>query len=113
MLELLVNVDREDIPNDLILLELSVPGSLSVVSNARLPKDWNAVPIPESTRLFGTKWLHAEKTLALAVPSVVIPTRIEKNVLLNPNHGKIKEVKILSETPCPLDGRFLGVSSSN
>jgi RES domain-containing protein len=48
----------------------------------------------------GDDWVHAGKSVALAVPSVLSTS--EMNFLLNPKHPDFKKVKISQ----PIDFRF-------
>ena len=49
-----------------------------------LPENWKAYPEPEETRRLGDDWVASGRSLALSVPSVVVPR--ERNYLLNPRH---------------------------
>lgn len=48
-----------------------------------LPPEWNAVPFIEATQVLGDAWLQGGASVALRVPSAVVP---DGNVLLNPLH---------------------------
>lgn len=45
-------------------------------------------PAPASTAEIGDSWLESQSSLALAVPSVVVPR--ETNYLINPAHVSFK-----------------------
>jgi RES domain-containing protein len=65
-----------------------------------LPANWNAEPPAVQTMQIGDDWIHAGKSLALAVPSVLSTS--EMNFLLNPKHPDFKKIKISQ----PIDYRF-------
>src|SRR5580658_4834616 len=72
-------------PPDAMLMEIELDdavGSLHVtdVIGGHLPGNWAADH--GHTRPLGTTWLSGKRSVALVVPSVVIP--LERNVLLNP-----------------------------
>jgi RES domain-containing protein len=55
------------------------------------------------TRSLGTEWLVSRRSLALAVPSVLVP---ELNYLLNPLHSDIHRATIVSVEPYEYDLRL-------
>ncbi|MCP3874868.1 MAG: RES family NAD+ phosphorylase [Desulfobacteraceae bacterium] len=59
---------------------------------SELPSDWKLSPPPESTQKIGSDWAKAKKSLALKVPSSVIPD--EFNYLINPLHPDATTLKI-------------------
>jgi RES domain-containing protein len=65
-----------------------------------LPANWKAEPATVQTMQIGDDWVHAGKSVALAVPSVLSTS--EMNFLLNPNHRDFKKIKISQ----PIDYRF-------
>lgn len=48
-----------------------------------LPERWDAYPHPRGLQTFGDAWVREQRSVALRVPSAVVPGR---NVLLNPAH---------------------------
>ena len=84
-----------DIPSDLAILE---------VPNRSLPDQWNAIPWSRSSQTFGTRLLHEAKYLAIAIPSVVVPS--ERNYLLNPLHPDFPKIKLGSPKPFVIDQRL-------
>ena len=61
-----------------------IPAGVSLIRGQRLPREWNARPPKDTSRLFGSRWLRAKRHAVLAVPSVVLPS--EHNFLLDPTH---------------------------
>jgi RES domain-containing protein len=55
-------------------------------------------------RRFGSRWFEEQRSLILLVPSVV--TRVDWNVLINPNHPEFAQVKPSLETPVYWDRRL-------
>jgi RES domain-containing protein len=57
-----------------------------------------------ASRQIGDAWLLAASSLALSVPSRVIP--LERNVLLNPRHPAMADVQIALTEPFVFDDRL-------
>ncbi|MGH7708298.1 MAG: RES family NAD+ phosphorylase [Vulcanimicrobiaceae bacterium] len=93
-LELLVNVDRGNAPDQLALLQIHLPYAEKPLAQHALPADWNALPAPESTREFGSRWIVEKRALAIIVPSIVLPTTVDANVLINPAHPDARKIVI-------------------
>ena len=70
-----------------------------------LPAHWNAEPPAIQTMRIGDDWVHAGKSVALAVPSVLSTS--EMNFLLNPKHPDFKKVKISQPVDYRFDSRLL------
>lgn len=107
LLEVLVHLGNDGVIAHYAMLELKIPDEM--VLNARpsiLPPDWRNEPAPPSTANFGDTWLESEQSLALAVPSVIIPR--ESNYLLNVRHRAYKNlVAQARELEFVLDGRLV------
>lgn len=56
------------------------------------------------SRAVGDEWLRNERTLALIVPSAILPD--SKNVLVNPQHPRKKSIRIISQKPFTFDPRL-------
>ena len=100
VLEVLANLPANAAPNDLRLLTLELPAnfSLETVPLRTLPADWQNYPRSSVTSTLGSRWLKEQRTLALRVPSVLVPQ--EHNLLLNPAHPEFGQVKLAAE-PAP------------
>lgn len=83
-------------PNDLIDLGyVAIPVELDEEMGAdvpKLPRNWKTYPAPLATMRLGDAWIHAKTSVALRVPSVVIPS--ESNYLLNPTHPDFGKLRI-------------------
>lgn len=97
VLELLVHLPAKDLPDDMYLLTLDVPDDVSreELFPADLPADWQRLSVPQPTAAIGQRWLESGRTLALRVPSVVVPD--EHNLLLNPAHPEFARVRLALE----------------
>ena len=70
----------------------------------KLPVNWQANPYPLDTQRFGVDWVQARRSVALRVPSAVIPG--EFNYLLNPAHPQFARVKVGKPEPFAFDPRL-------
>lgn len=84
-LELLVHLKREEVLAHYVVfqLELKTDQVLGLEWDV-VPADWRNDPPPPSTAEIGDEWLDSGASLALAVPSVIVPE--QHNFLLNPEH---------------------------
>jgi len=80
-LEALVHLHRSTKIAPYMQLEINIPDALVEVATA-LPSDWQSNV--GATQAFGDAWLVGVSSVALQVPSVIIPT--ESNVVINPAH---------------------------
>jgi RES domain-containing protein len=55
-------------------------------------------------REMGDNWIRGQQSLAVLVPSV--PIQLEWNVLVNPLHPRIREIKHESTQPFTFDARM-------
>ena len=98
-LELLVHVSPDQIPLDLAYTSAVIPME-PVVHDFR-----GALRDAESTRRYGQSWAASRASLAIYVPSVIIPA--EFNVLVNPVHDAFPEVAWEAPRPFEFDPRLL------
>lgn len=91
-LEVFVHLDPDDLPDDLVSIRVEVPDSLAVeeIDPTKLPRSWRKVPGPPALRRLGSEWVAQGRSVALRVPSAIIPD--EHNVLLNPRHPDMAKV---------------------
>lgn len=89
MLEVMVHLDDYQLLEHYTLLEVALQKSTVMsLSTESLPKDWAVEPAPASTAEIGDNWLESQSSLALAVPSAVVPR--ERNYLINPEHARFQ-----------------------
>lgn len=107
ILELLVHITRQNAPSDYVFVEAELPDdAIEHLNTAQLPADWRAEPPPASLRAIGDEWARTNRSLALRVPSAVVPE--EFNVLVNPRHARFRELRITgAPQPVVLDPRLL------
>jgi RES domain-containing protein len=100
--ECLVHVPGR-LPTDYVAFTISVPDdSVEVLETASLIPDWRQDL--GSTQSIGDEWLSAARTLALAVPSAVLPD--STNLLLNPMHPRSAELQVVAQQPFQFDPRL-------
>lgn len=89
-----------------VAIEFDLPDAhLDVLEVGDLRKHWASHP--ESTERIGDAWAAAGRSLALAVPSALVDARSgERNVLIDPLHGAITEVRELQRFEVTLDERL-------
>lgn len=112
LLELLVRIPANDLQkmNQLYATcpaELPSDLALDLSSIAALPSNWRDVPPPSSTRELGRDWIASKASLALIVPSVLVPT--ENNYLVDPAHPAYAQLRLLPPEPLSLDSRVLSL----
>lgn len=108
-LEILVHADPSELPDDMVAIAAELkPKYLTTLSTHDLPRNWRDIdPGPHELVQIGRNWLESFDSLALAVPSVVIPE--ELNYLLNPDHPDFSKLVIHQPIRFEFDPR-LGVS---
>lgn len=95
LLEALVHVDVEALPRDYWQVSFEVPDELIAPPPRRLPKGWDALPPYQPlVQKVGDAWARSSSSLALRVPASVLPERF--NVLVNPTHPDIRQVREVS-----------------
>jgi len=93
-LELFVHVLPGTMPADLVSIRGELPDSVSIgeIDEAVLPDNWRGYPAPAELQRLGTEWLLGQTSLVLIVPSAITP--LERNILLNPAHPEIKQLRL-------------------
>ena len=105
VLETLVHADSRRFERDYVVFELSIPDALILeLRAADLPEDWRARAVSGGARQIGDAWAVAQASVALAVPSVIVPQ--ERNYLLNPAHPQFVELDIGEAQPFRFDERL-------
>lgn len=103
--ETFVNLEPNLRPPDLVFIEGEIPGELEIekLDLKTLPAHWYKTR-DESLRVHGDKWIGANRSVALLVPSAAI--RGEWNVLLNPGHAEFSRVRFHRPEPFEFDARM-------
>lgn len=93
-LEALVHLSAVN-PKGYVLVSVQIPtgkGMVYTPKETSLPHNWNALPVGELSQKFGNHWLSSNRSLAMVVPSAVIPEA--RNVIINPAHPEVKKIKL-------------------
>jgi len=96
---------RDDLPV-LRAVSISVPddaGAASVSQEQLVALLASEDPMA-ACRVVGDAWLDRDAELVLRVPSILVPE--ETNLILNPAHPRMREVKIVSSRSFHFDPRF-------
>jgi RES domain-containing protein len=108
VLEFLVHVDSDILPDSLISVRATIPESVSIqtIHLSDLPGNWKDKIIPASVQNLGTAWANRAASPVLKVPSVVIEE--EWNYVLNPLHPDFDKIIWETGAPFSFDPRLLG-----
>jgi RES domain-containing protein len=88
---------------DFCAIEIKFDESLVEIPNS-LPETWRNDPYSDEAREFGNRWIHEQRSLALRVPSALIP--LENNYLMNPSHPAIISIEKPNIITLDLDPRL-------
>lgn len=104
-IELFVHLEPNQQPDDLISISAMLPEGepLKRVEPEQLPPRWRSDDF-EPLRKIGDRWIREKSSLAIAVPSAAL--RTEWNVLVNPIHQAIAEIKVDTPQPFHFDARM-------
>lgn len=104
LLEKLVHVDVEDMPNGYTLLTIEVPDTASYrIEVSDLPRDWRTDM--DATQSVGSKVLEHAEHLIVWVPSALVP--YAWNALLNPRHAEAPACAIVDSVSNLFDPRLI------
>jgi RES domain-containing protein len=94
LLEFTVNINIEEIPRALTIATIDIPThAIQLITEEQLPGNWKMVPVPSSTKDFGTQLLKSSENSVFKIPSSVMSE--EYNYILNPLHPDSKHFKII------------------
>ncbi len=103
--EVLVHIQNVHTPIQHVCAGVRVPNRhLEVLPLNELPANWQSAHGMVDTARIGSAWVRAATSLALLVPSVIIPR--ERVVLINPKHRKAQDVVLDFVEPFSFDRRF-------
>jgi RES domain-containing protein len=104
-LEYLVHATSEAFFHDTVLVVAELDDRyVTVFDSCALPKDWRSFPPAHSTQRIGDEWLASGASVALQVPSAVVPR--ERNVLVNPRHRDFGKLRVLEIEEWGIDPRL-------
>lgn len=101
VLEFLAHLEGRT-PKELRLAVATLPAEC-VQPLDRLPEHWHDRPYREDTRRTGDAWVRQRQSMALQVPSALVPR--ERNVVLNVEHPDFGKLELLSCDELHLDER--------
>lgn len=106
VLELLTRLNDATFLPKFVVIPADLPEALvTEIELTKLPAHWQSHPAPPELQRLGDAWVKASSSLALRVPSAVIPR--QHNYLLNPEHPDFGALKILPPEPFAFDMRLL------
>jgi RES domain-containing protein len=100
LLEILVHVRKDQIPDDYVWIKAHLPEILSIEIVEQ---------VPESPADYGTMWLNSARSPVLSVPSVIVP---ERNYLLNPGHADFAHIDWFAAQKLQIDSRLTGLGTA-
>jgi len=107
LLERLVHleIDTSEIPIGYQLIAIDAPDHIGfdAIASDDLPTNWRSDD--DGTRATGDRWLRANRTALLRVPSAIVPHTW--NWLLNPLHPDAGKVRVKDVIRAPFDRRLL------
>jgi RES domain-containing protein len=105
LLEVLVHLDVGRPLPKFVAFTFEVDAKLvEVLAPRRLPRSWRTTQGLPLTQRLGDEWLASGRSLALAVPSIVVPE--ERNYVLNTAHPAFAKLTVGSPVRFVLDPRF-------
>jgi len=104
-IELFVHLEPAQQPDDLVAIAASLPEGEPAqrLDPKKLPFHWWSDDF-EPLRALGDKWIRDGSSLAMQVPSAAL--RMEWNVLINPLHPAVANLKIEPSLPFQFDARM-------
>jgi RES domain-containing protein len=91
ILEILATIERVDVPTDYAFASATMEEA-DVARLPALPPDWRSAARSAATVEIGEQFVAEAITLALAVPSVIVPQEV--NYVINPLHRRFAAIKI-------------------
>ena len=104
-IELFVHLAPNQQPDDLVAIAATLPEGEPArrIEPGELPRQWWTDDF-EPLRAIGDQWIGEKSSLALEVPSAAL--RSEWNVLVNPLHPAVAQVRIEPPRPFHFDARM-------
>ena len=106
MAEVAVHLSLSTLPDDYMMVTLSIPDDLAIdeIMLSSLPENWNIFPHLSSTQFIGDHFTRENILPILRVPSAVVQG--DFNLLLNPHHPDFKRISIKEIIKFPFDSRI-------
>lgn len=105
-LEIIVHLPEEVLLySEYVRIPITIPKkSIVAIDPQRSPTGWDSIPPKAPTQDIGTQWAKSLKSLALKVPSTIVPE--ESNYIINPFHPDFKLAMIGQMEFFPFDKRL-------
>jgi len=100
LLEALVRMERDDLPDSYQLLRIEGPNGMAV-------EHFSPDSPPESiadSMAWGDDWLSSGRTALASVPAAVAP--LSRNILINPAHPDAASIRVAQHSRWPWDKRL-------
>ena len=105
-LETFVHFSGEERGVGFVTFAIDVPDACVEILAARhLPRDWRSEAPGATTQALGSAWQQSGRSVALAVPSIIVPS--ELCLLLNPAHPDTRRVVVHFPEDFAFDTRML------
>lgn len=109
-LEKLVHIqDMEQLRQSYALIAVVCPQALAETLSQPLPRNWTGEGARPQLRRIGDRWSASRRSLALVVPSVVLPR--SSNILVNPLHPAFEQLQIGRPESLDFDPRLRGTAA--
>ena len=106
VLEVLVHLERAAILSSYSLIRAVIPDrSIEELDASALPESWRDSPPTFETQRIGDEWVREGRSLALRVPSTIVPGA--SNFLINPAHRDFARFRVESVERLDLDPRLV------
>lgn len=109
LLETLVHLDGtpvRDLP-PFVRVSIELPDAVEEIRLGELPTGWDALKYPESLPQFLLpKLVPTYPALAFAIPSVIVRNTPSRNILINPLHPLMSQVKVVEVMAHEFDERL-------
>lgn len=105
VLESLVHFNIGELPPNLVVVQLAVPGDVSreVLPAEEIP-NWERSDSLSRAREIGDRWYDERRSAVLVVPSVLSP--FECNLLIHQDHPHTRQIEVGEPRPARLDERL-------
>ena len=111
VLETFIHLKAGGLPLNRYLVELKIPDAVWARATLRdaPPVGWDAIPTGKVSLDEGDRWLKANYSALLIVPSVIVSE--ERNVLINPLHPDAQQIKARKVRKWAYDPRLMRTDS--
>jgi len=103
-METFVHLGEDAARLDYVYFEIAIPDTVHIRPLTFKPRGWREEPPGPTSQRVGDRWLRANASALLEVPSVIIPT--ETNLVLNPAHRDARKLRIRAFRPFQFDSRM-------